>query len=111
MSPVRTISPLEVDELLEQGAFLLDVREDDEWASGRDARAHHIRLSELPDHLGEIPSDTTIVCVCRVGGRSLRAAEFLDGGGFVTCNVEGGMLGWETHGLPLIGDDNIVRII
>lgn len=86
------------------GALLLDVRENDEFAAGRSEHAHHIPLAELPDQLEDLPRATTIVCVCRSGGRSLRAAEFLAEHGFSTINVDGGMTAWNEAGLPMVSD-------
>ena len=36
-------------------AFLLDVREDDEWAAGHAPDAVHVRLGELGARVGEVP--------------------------------------------------------
>jgi len=96
---------------LEEGAFLLDVREDDEWAAGRAPDAVHIVLGELPDRFDEIPRDRAILCVCRVGGRSGRAASFLAEAGYIALNLDGGMQAWAASELPLVGDEGTARII
>jgi rhodanese-related sulfurtransferase len=90
--------------LINDGAFLLDVREDEEYANGRSADAVHIRLADVPDRLDDIPRDQLIVCVCRSGGRSGRATEFLLEQGFNAVNLEGGMLAWQEAQLPMIAD-------
>jgi rhodanese-related sulfurtransferase len=69
------------------------------------AQAIHIPLADLADHLAELPSDHLIVCVCRSGHRSLRAAHFLSEGGFEVANLEGGMTAWQLAGEPLVGDN------
>jgi rhodanese-related sulfurtransferase len=83
------------------GAFLLDVREDDEWEAGHAPQAVHIALGELGARYEELPRDRTIVCVCRGGGRSARAAEALAGVGFTTINLVGGMRAWASEGLQV----------
>jgi len=100
-----SITATDAFELVNQGAYLLDVREDNEFAAGRSANAHHIRLSELPDFVDTLPTDQTIVCVCRSGGRSARAAAFLAEQGLTTLNLEGGMTAWHEAELPMVSDD------
>jgi rhodanese-related sulfurtransferase len=90
--------------LVERGALLLDVREDSEFELGHAPGALHIPLSELPDHLAELTKDSQIVCVCRSGGRSARAATFLAENGFTVVNLEGGMTAWAESGAPLESD-------
>ena len=100
-----SITASDAYELINQGAYLLDVRENDEFQAGRSASAHHIRLSELPDVFDALPKEQTIVCVCRSGGRSARAAAFLAEQGFDTLNLEGGMTAWHEAELPMVSDD------
>jgi rhodanese-related sulfurtransferase len=57
--------------------FLLDVREDDEWAAGHAEQAVHIPMSELVARIGEVPVDRRVHVVCRVGGRSAQVAQYL----------------------------------
>jgi rhodanese-related sulfurtransferase len=102
---IEEITPIAGRELIEGGAFLLDVREADEWTAGRSDRAHWIPLGSLAERVGEVPSDRRIVCICRSGARSLRAAEFLATGGFDAVNLAGGMRAWAETGLDVIGDD------
>jgi rhodanese-related sulfurtransferase len=41
--------------------------------------------------------------LCRSGKRSLKAAQLLESAGFESIyNVEGGMMTWETSGLPVV---------
>jgi rhodanese-related sulfurtransferase len=110
----ETIRNLDVDEAVAElgaGAFLLDVRERDEWLAGHATLATHVALSEVPDRLDELPRDRTIVCVCRAGGRSARAAAFLAEQGFATANLEGGMQAWAAQHYPLSADGAEPRII
>jgi rhodanese-related sulfurtransferase len=104
MAELRNVGVAEALEILSQGAFLLDVREDDEWADGRSELAVHIPLSDLPDHLEDLPRDRVVVCVCRSGSRSQRAAHFISENGFESVNLDGGMIAWAAQGKPLISD-------
>ncbi|MCQ4042193.1 rhodanese-like domain-containing protein [Streptantibioticus rubrisoli] len=84
--------------------FLLDVREDDEWAAGHAEQAVHIPMSELVARIGEVPVDRRVHVVCRVGGRSAQVAQYLIAQGLDAVNVDGGMLAWERAGRPLTTD-------
>jgi len=99
------VSALDAHELIVHGALLLDVREDDEFAAGRSPDALHIALASLPDRLGDLDASKSIVCVCRSGGRSARATEFLNEHGFTAVNLEGGMTAWHDAGLAMVADE------
>jgi rhodanese-related sulfurtransferase len=110
----ESIVNIEVNEAvqeIESGAFILDVREDDEFAAGRIQGAVQIRLSEIPDRLSDIDHARTVVCVCRVGGRSARATFFLAEGGFHVKNLAGGMLAWAEAGLPMESDGDSPSVL
>jgi rhodanese-related sulfurtransferase len=98
------ISPEDAQVLVEGGAFLLDVREDDEWMAGHAPDAVHLPMGQVADRLHIIPKDRVVVCLCRVGGRSGAVAASLAGEGFDVRNVDGGMLGWEALGAPVVTD-------
>jgi rhodanese-related sulfurtransferase len=87
-----------------QDAHFLDVREPDEWRAGRIDGAQHIELMTLPQRLDEIPTDTQVVVVCRVGGRSAQATAFLQQAGIDAVNLDGGMIAWDAAGRPIVGD-------
>ncbi len=95
------VSPDELDEFVANGAVVLDVREEGEWVAGHLAGARHVPLAELPDHVDDLPS-TTIVCVCRSGARSRRAALFLTERGLAARNLAGGLLGWAEGGGEMV---------
>ena len=81
---------------------LLDVREQEEWDGGHIDGAQHIPLGELGERLAEVPKDKAIVCVCKAGVRSDRAAQGLGSIGFNAENLDGGVEAWTRAGLPLI---------
>lgn len=94
-----------------EGALLLDVREDDEWTAGHAPDAHHLALGRLQDEHGTLPKDQPIVAVCRVGGRSERAAVALRDAGFDVVNLAGGMQAWAAAGQPVVTDDGEVGTV
>jgi rhodanese-related sulfurtransferase len=87
-----------------EDAWLLDVREDDEWAAGHAPGARHIPLGELGARAAEVPQDELIYVVCRSGHRSGQAAQALAGAGWRAVNVAGGMQQWAAAGLPMVTD-------
>ena len=92
-------------------AFLIDVREDDEWAAGHAAGALHLPLMDLPDRLSEIPSDVQLTVVCRVGGRSAQATAWLVQQGYDAVNLDGGMFAWAWAGRPMVRDDDQPAVV
>ncbi|GAA0427939.1 rhodanese-like domain-containing protein [Lentibacillus halophilus] len=74
---------------------VIDVREDDEVAQGKIPGAKHIPLGEIPDRLDEVDENKHYYMVCRSGGRSGKASEFLQKEGYDVTNVDGGMLAWD----------------
>ena len=102
--PVTVPEVLSTD--LPAGAFLLDVREDDEWAAGHAPDAVHIRLRELGARAGELPRDREVYIICRSGHRSAYAAQALAGGGLTAINVADGMTGWAIAGRPMISEND-----
>ncbi|HVW42392.1 MAG TPA: rhodanese-like domain-containing protein [Amycolatopsis sp.] len=101
--PTTSVSDLPAD-----GITLIDVREHDEWAAGHAPGAVHIPLGELParvEELAQLPDDKPLYVVCRSGGRSARAAMWLNASGWEAVNVAGGMKSWHTEGRPVVGDN------
>jgi len=85
-------------------AVLLDVREDDEWAAGHAPGAVHIPLAAVADSLDDVPEGSPVYVVCRSGGRSARAAAYLNANGWEAVNVVGGMSAWAAAARPLVAD-------
>ncbi|MFF7903263.1 MULTISPECIES: rhodanese-like domain-containing protein [unclassified Streptomyces] len=94
---------------LEDGDFLLDVREDDEWRAGHAEGALHIPLSEFVARYGELaeaaPQDGRVNVICRSGGRSAQVAMYLVQQGVDAVNVDGGMQVWAASGRPVVTDE------
>jgi len=84
--------------------YLLDVREDDEWAAGHAPEAVHIPVGTLNERAAEIPQDRDIYVICRSGARSAYAAQALVGAGWQAVNVADGMTGWAVAGRPMVSE-------
>lgn len=97
---MQSSSPAEVH--AEADVYILDVREPQELAQARIDGAHHIPLGELVERQGEVPRDRTVYVLCHVGGRSARAAAYLEQQGVDAVNVDGGILAWYRAGLPVV---------
>ncbi len=98
---VPAIQPRDVASRVAEGWMLLDVRTDDEWAGGRITGSVHIPMDQLMQRLDEL--DDRVVCICAVGARSARVAQFLNAQGREAVNLDGGLYAWEDSGLPLEG--------
>lgn len=71
----------EISAALSLGVKLLDVREDDEWAAGHIEGAQHIPLGDVPSRMDELDPDAPLWVICHAGGRSQRAAAYLNRNG------------------------------
>ncbi|GIN90339.1 hypothetical protein J22TS1_13900 [Siminovitchia terrae] len=94
---MKEISAKEVEQKLDQGEKLniIDVREADEVAAGKIPEAIHIPLGLVELKISELDKSKEYIMVCRSGGRSGRATQFLESHGYKAMNMVGGMLDWE----------------
>ncbi|HFI0331049.1 TPA: FAD-dependent oxidoreductase [Streptococcus suis] len=93
---VATFQWSQVDELISNNAFLLDVREEFELATGTIESSHHIPLNQLRQRLGELPKNQPIYVYCQVGHRGYNAARILSQAGFDVKNLDGGYKTYKT---------------
>ncbi|MGG0716600.1 rhodanese-like domain-containing protein [Robertmurraya massiliosenegalensis] len=94
---MKEITPKEVAALIKEGKNLniIDVREVDEVASGKIPGAVNIPLGLIEFRMTELDKTKEYIIVCRSGGRSGRASQFLESYGFNVINMTGGMLLWK----------------
>jgi rhodanese-related sulfurtransferase len=87
----------EIEILVNEGTKLniIDVREVDEVAAGKIPGAVNIPLGLVEFRMHELDKSKEYIMVCRSGGRSGRAGQFLESYGFNVINMDGGMLTWE----------------
>jgi rhodanese-related sulfurtransferase len=106
------IPSVTVDQVPDSGVYLLDVREDDEWAAGHAPNAVHVPMQDVPVRLAEIPADQAVVVTCRMGGRSAQVTAYLRAQGYdEVVNLVGGMQAWQSAGRPLAGGDGAPRVL
>lgn len=98
---VDQITPEQAAERQLAGAAIIDVREADEFAAGHVRGALNIPLSQLQQRFVEIPDVDDLLVICQAGGRSQRAAEWLDTQGIEAANITGGTTQWVFEGLPV----------
>jgi hydroxyacylglutathione hydrolase len=109
-APVSTVKQLSADQLANpekrDGVVILDVRNDDEWASGHIPGAIHIPLAALTGRVGELPADRPIAVHCQGGNRSAIASSILKHAGRSdVSNVAAGFSEWERSGNPIARGD------
>lgn len=85
-------------------AFLLDVRELDEWDAGHVPGALHIPLHDLNVRHPEIERGQPVYVICRTGARSDYAAQALAQAGWDARNVADGMMGWQAGHRPMASE-------
>ncbi|HLZ23319.1 MAG TPA: MBL fold metallo-hydrolase [Ktedonobacterales bacterium] len=89
------------------GAYVLDVREPEEYARGHVPGAVSLPQSELASRMDEVPRDRPVLVICHSGSRSLRSAQFLAQMGYTNvANVAGGTAAWRADGRPVAGGIN-----
>ncbi|MEJ5314891.1 rhodanese-like domain-containing protein [Anaerolinea thermophila] len=97
------ISVQEAAQLREEGAFVLDVREPEEWNEYHIPGATLIPLGELASRVNELPRDQKIVVYCRSGNRSQEGRDILKQAGFTAVtSMSGGIKAWSAAGLPTV---------
>lgn len=90
----RQVRVDQVRELVESGAYIVDVREEREFAQGHLKNAVNIPLSQLRQRMEEIPKDRPVYLHCRTSQRSYNAVLALQGNGFdQVYNISGSFLG------------------
>jgi rhodanese-related sulfurtransferase len=96
------------DALADQSAQVVDVREDYEREAGYVDGSRHVHLTQLAAAAAELDPERPVIFVCRVGGRSLMAAQALRTAGFDAYSMAGGVKQWADEGRPLAPDGGYV---
>lgn len=87
----------------EAGAFILDVRQPEEWNEFHVPDSTLIPLDQLASRVNELPKDKEIVIVCRSGNRSAQARDLLLSEGFTqVTSMAGGLNQWKAAGYPTV---------
>ncbi|MDA8104015.1 MAG: MBL fold metallo-hydrolase [Nitrospiraceae bacterium] len=99
------ISPEELKKRIDVGkvGFMLDLRNEDEFAAWRIEGRSEIETINIPQtdfvgeeerYLGRLPQDRQIVTICAHGDSSRYSAEYLRNHGFDSISLDGGMDAW-----------------
>ncbi len=97
------ISVSEAAQKYNDGVFILDVREPEEWEAGHIPDATLIPLGELSDRISEVPQDQEVVVVCRSGNRSAQGRDILRAAGYEqVTSMAGGMNQWQSQGYSTV---------
>jgi len=82
-----TFDNKKIQEYLNNGAIVLDVRTDAEYQEGHVEGSEHIILDRIPGNITKIKDfDKPIIAVCRSGARSGQATDFLSAKGIDIIN-------------------------
>ena len=96
--PIQEITVDELERRLAEGALLVDVREPSEYDEARVPGGVLVPLASVPGNVDAFRADGPALVICRSGGRSMQACEFLAGHGVEAVNVAGGTLAWIASG-------------
>lgn len=90
----RQVREKDVRGLVESGAFIIDVREKDEYELSHIIGAKNIPLSQIRQRTNEIPKDEPVYLHCRSAQRSYNALMALKHLGYENVyNISGGFMG------------------
>ena len=108
----RQVPVTQVRSLVEEQAFIVDVREKGEYEAGHLKGSVNIPLSELRERTDEIPKDRPVYLHCRSSQRSYNALMALQGRGYENVvNISGSFLGiclYEYYNDVAMGREKIV---
>ncbi len=103
--PFHNITPEQAQELIAQGAQVIDVRQPDEWMRGHIPEAELVPLDGIylfGKAIADYPKDRNLILVCEMGQRSVVASEIALVAGFKNVyNLVGGMSAWRARRFPI----------
>ena len=99
------LMPCQVKQLIDADeAYLVDVREPDEYAQAHIAEARLLPLSRFDPAAIRPPDGKRLIFHCRSGVRCGMASEALRASGYTgpIGRMSGGLIGWIEAGLPVV---------
>jgi rhodanese-related sulfurtransferase len=99
---ISEVTVVELAAALAAGARVVDVRETDEYVEGHVPGAVHVALGTVPDRVDAFSGDGPTYVICKSGGRSMRACQFLTEQGVDVVNVAGGTSAWIVSGRAVV---------
>lgn len=102
--PISEATVDDLADILMPGVRLIDVREVDEYHEGHVPGAQLIVLATVPDNVEAFDGDGPTYVICRSGGRSMRACEFVAQANpnIELINIAGGTLAWISSGRDVV---------
>ena len=86
-----SVMPEDLENLIQQGYQLIDVREHDEWDAGHYKSATHIPMRSIAESIDKFVVDKKYIFVCRSGARSGRVTNYVNSLDIESYNLSGGM--------------------
>jgi sulfur-carrier protein adenylyltransferase/sulfurtransferase len=100
---IEEVDARHAQELLDDGAVLVDVREREEWQQGRIPGAVHVPRGHLESRIEQAAPERSrpVLLYCSAGNRSAFAAKTLRDLGYERAiSLAGGYTDWQRSGLP-----------
>jgi rhodanese-related sulfurtransferase len=104
VEPERVAQWREQDSALQ----LIDVREPYEREAGHIPDSRHVELVQLSGEAASVQREHPVVFYCRVGARSLMAAQAFRAAGYEAYSMTGGLRRWAQEGRPLTPESGTV---
>ena len=101
---IETVTVQDLCHRLDEGEapWILDVRSAEELEQNAIPAAHHVHLTQLPEHIDEVLEGQRIYVFCGSGLRSMLAASLIQREGYDKLTVVlGGLAGWSSVSCPL----------
>jgi len=103
------VTPEQTQKRLASGdTVVVDVREQYEVDAGRIDGTRHIEIERLASQAETLDKSTPIVFHCRVGARSMMAAQAFRRAGFEAYSMAGGIQRWVDENRPISPEDGVV---
>jgi len=99
----REVSVDDAYQMYQSGAFVVDVRTQEEWDEYHAPNTTLIPLDQLQARISEVPKDREILVVCRSGNRSQQGRDILLSAGYNAASMTGGLKEWYAKGYPIEG--------
>lgn len=95
MSEFKRIAPQQAQNLREQGAVVVDIRDPQTYAAAHISESRHLDNHSLHDFIAKADLDAPLVVVCYHGNSSQAAAAYLISQGFSDVySLDGGFELW-----------------
>ena len=103
---IPAVTAGEAEQLVADGALLVDCREQNEWDAARIPGAELKPMSEINEWYQDLPRVRQSVCQCRTGARSAQVVHALitQAGFDNVTNLSGGIVAWAEAELPVDTD-------